>query len=77
MESLAGWCQRFSPLVGIEPSTVPSSLLLDITGLAHWFGGEAALAEQIVRDFAGRSLAVRLAIADTIGAAWAAAQLLE
>jgi protein ImuB len=73
LESLAAWCQRFSPLVGIEAADRPASLLLDITGLDHLFGGEAVLAEQIGRDFAARGLNVRLAAADTIGAAWAVA----
>ena len=58
LESLAAWCQRFSPLVGIEPDREPASLLLDITGLAHLFGGEAALAEQVLGDFAARGLRV-------------------
>ncbi len=71
MESLAAWCQRFSPLVGIERTVEPASLLLDITGLAHLFGGEAALAEQVLGDFAARGLRVQLAVADTLGAAWA------
>ena len=71
LESWAAWCHRFSPLVGIEPTAEPASLLLDISGLAHLFGGEAALAEQVVGDFAARGLSVRLALADTLGAAWA------
>jgi protein ImuB len=48
---------------------------LDITGLEHLFGGEAALAERIVEEFAvQRGLTVRVAIADTLGAAWAVAR---
>ena len=70
---LAQWCQRFSPVVGLEHSTTPDSLLLDVTGVAHLFGGEAPLAQQIVRDFARRRLDVRLAVADTLAAAWAVA----
>ena len=66
-------CQRFSPLVGVEP-TDNESILLDITGLAHLFGGEAALCEAIVSDFGRLGLAARVAVADTIGAAWAAAR---
>lgn len=69
----AAHCERFSPTVGVESSADPESLLLDITGLAHLFGGEAALAQQIVDDFARRGLSVRVAIADTLGAAWAVA----
>ena len=70
---IAERCRRFSPIVGWEP-TDSESLLLDITGLAHLFGGEAALAEAIVRELAPLGLAVRVAVADTIGAAWAAAK---
>jgi protein ImuB len=71
--------EQFSPIVGIEPTEAacgfiaPESLLLDITGLAHLFGGEAALAAEIFRDFTRLGLNVRVGIADTIGAAWAAA----
>jgi nucleotidyltransferase/DNA polymerase involved in DNA repair len=74
LEELTAWCQRFSPIVGIEDSPSPESLLLDVTGLEHLFGGEAALAEKMVRDFADRGLVVRVAIADTLGAAWAVAR---
>ena len=63
---------RFSPILGLEP-TDPQSLLLDITGLAHLFGGESGLAGEIVRDFVRLRLNIHLAVADTIGAAWAAA----
>ena len=42
-----------------------------LPGLAHLFGGEAALVRQIAADFAGRGLAARMAVADTPAAAWA------
>ncbi len=71
---LAAWCQRFSPTVGVEDGSAPESLFLDITGLDHLFGGEAALAGKVARDFAQRGFVVRIAIADTLGAAWAAAR---
>ena len=73
LKELAEWCRRFSPLVGLEDAAAPDCLLLDTTGLAHLFGGEAALAAKIIHDFAHRGLAVRVAIADTVGAAWAIA----
>jgi len=73
LEALAESCGRFSPIVGIEESANPDCLLLDITGLAHLFGGEASLAQQVFDDFARRGLTVRIAIAETIGAAWAVA----
>ncbi len=73
LRSLAHACRRYSPLAGIEPGERPESLLLEIGGSAHLFGGEEALAEQIQRDFQTRHLASQLAIADGIGAAWALA----
>jgi len=73
LEKLAVWCGRFSPLVGVERAAAPDSLLLDVTGLAHLFGGEALLADRIVRRFAERRLRAGVAVADTLGAAWAIA----
>jgi protein ImuB len=71
--ALAWWCRRFSPHVGLEETEFPDSLLLDITGCAHLFGGERGLARQVVRDLQGKGFVVRVAIADTLGAAWAVA----
>ncbi len=39
--AIADWCDRYTPLVGLDP---PDGLLLDITGCAHLFGGEEAIA---------------------------------
>jgi len=74
LEKLAERCERFSPTVGVEPGERPEGLLLDIGRVAELFGGEADLAAQLAGDFARRGLAVRLGVADTIGAAWAAAR---
>jgi protein ImuB len=68
---IAECCGCFSPLVGFEP-TDPQSVLLDVTGLTHLFGGEAAMVEAIVHDLATLGFTGRAAVADTIGAAWAA-----
>ena len=40
LNAIADWCDRFTPLVALD---APHGLLLDITGCAHLFGGEAAL----------------------------------
>ena len=40
LERIAEWCDRFSPFVAADP---PDGLILDITGAAHLFGGEAAM----------------------------------
>jgi protein ImuB len=68
-------CGRFSPIVAFEPTD--GSVLLDLTGLAHLFGGEAAMLEAVVRDLAALGLTGRAAVADTIGAAWAASHYCE
>lgn len=81
LEELAGWCEMFSPVVGLEgggraeksAETRPESLLLDVTGLAPLVDGEPALVERIARAFAQRGLYARAALADTVGAAWALA----
>src|SRR5262249_22583591 len=62
----------YSPLVGLEQSDEPSALFFDLTGCSHLFGGEEQMAAQIARDFEHVGYFVRVAVADTIGAAWAA-----
>lgn len=73
LESLAAECRQFSPLVGLEDAAAPDCLFLDITGLEHLFGGEASLAQSVLSQCSRRSLWARIAIADTLGAAWAVA----
>src|SRR6266404_7528910 len=36
LNDIADWCDRFTPLVALDP---PHGLFLDITGCAHLFGG--------------------------------------
>jgi protein ImuB len=71
LEAIADWCDRYTPLVGLHP---PDGLILDISGCAHLFGGEAALAGDLVRRLAARGIAARAAVADTVGCAWAVAR---
>lgn len=73
LEVLARGCLQFSPVVGIEECSAPESLFVDIGGLEHLFGSEAALARTIQQHFAQQHLRTRLAVADTLGAAWACA----
>lgn len=68
--ALAAWCEQFSPTVGIES---PDNLCFEVTGLDQLFGSEHLLAQQVLKAFARRGLVVRLAIADTVGGAWALA----
>jgi protein ImuB len=52
----------------------PDCLFLDITGIGILFGGEESLAREAIADLARLGYDARGAIADTIGAAWAAAR---
>jgi protein ImuB len=65
------WAGKFTPWIAIHP---PASLMMDISGCAHLFGGEAALAELITDDCERLRLSVQIGIADTVGAAWALAR---
>jgi protein ImuB len=71
LEAIADWCDRWTPLIGLDP---PDGLTLDITGCAHLFGGEAAFCGAIVQRLELQGLAARAAIADTVGCAWAVAR---
>lgn len=71
LRALALWCQRYSPLTRADSS---DGVTLDITGCAHLFGGESALAEQLMTRLRKYRLTARLAITPTIGASWAAAR---
>jgi protein ImuB len=71
LEAVADWCDRYTPLVALD---APAGLMLDISGCAHLFGGETALARDIVRRLAAQGLHARVAIASTPGCAWALAR---
>ncbi|MCX7311429.1 MAG: DNA polymerase Y family protein [Alphaproteobacteria bacterium] len=71
LETVADWCDRYTPLVGLD---APDGLLLDVTGCAHLFGGEAALLRDLVARLVQQGLRARAAVADTVGAAWAVAR---
>ena len=68
---LAHWTGRWSPLVEVDGA---DGLRLDVTGVAHLFGGEDGLVEDVERRFAAAGLTARVAIAPTAAAAWALAR---
>jgi protein ImuB len=70
LTALVDWCVRFSPAVAADR---PDGLFLDISGVAHLWGGEAELMADFRNRLAGNGLPFRLAVADTPGAAWALA----
>ncbi len=65
---LADWCGRYTPWSAVDGD---DGLLLDITGCAHLFGGEAALVGDLVGRLASAGITARAAVADTPAAAWA------
>ena len=68
---LALWCLWCAPLVAPDP---PDGVWIDVAGSAHLFGGEAALLKRLAARLRGGGCAVRFAVADTPGAAWAVAR---
>src|SRR5215208_7531511 len=76
LEAIADWCDRYTPLVGLDPKDLfdGAGLMFDIAGCAHLFGGEMALCRDIVQRLAAQGLRARVAVADTVGCAWAVAR---
>jgi protein ImuB len=70
LEQLSLWAQRWGPWSAID---APDGVLVDVSGVAHLFGGEVRLLADVEAAFRQRRLAVRAAIAPTAGAAWALA----
>jgi protein ImuB len=62
LDDIADWCDRFTPLVALDP---PYGLFLDITGCAHLFGGERALLQIVCGALTRRGFAVSAGIAST------------
>jgi protein ImuB len=76
---LADWCTRYTPWTAVESADEGNGagLWLDVTGCAHLFGGEAALLGDLLARLSRFGHAARAAIADTPGAAWAAARFID
>lgn len=70
LDHVAAYCERFTPIVAIDP---PDGLFLDVSGCAHLFGGEAPLLETVQAGLRKRGLTARAALAPYPGAAWALA----
>ncbi|GGJ31986.1 protein ImuB [Neoroseomonas lacus] len=66
LERLALWALRFTPLVGLEGD---DGLVLDITGVEHLFGGEAAMRSEVLGRLARMGLSAIGAVAGAAGVA--------
>lgn len=70
LRGLGEWCVRYSPIVAIDDFGM-DGLLLDVSGCAHLWGGEREYLKEIISRLKSKGYTVRVAIADTPGAAWA------
>ena len=73
-DRLAEWCSRYSPWTAPDGT---DGVKIEITGSAHLWGGEEALAADLMARLDRRRVTGRIAIADTLGAAWATARFAE
>lgn len=71
LESLADWCDRYTPLVALDGT---DGLFLDITGCTHLFGGERTLLDDLLSRLFHQGFEAQAGLASTPGAAWAAAR---
>jgi protein ImuB len=74
LRRLAEWCGRYSPWTAPDGA---DGVKIEITGCAHLWGGEEGLAADLTVRLARQGIAGRLAVADTLGAAWAYARFAE
>lgn len=81
--ALAERLMEFSPLVGVEALETqpwcgrslpePQAILMDITGLANWYGDETALANTLQHWLSRHGYFGCIGIGNTVGQAWALA----
>ncbi len=71
---LAEWCGRYSPWTAPDGA---DGIKIEITGCAHLWGGEGALAVDLVARLGRQGITAHIAVADTLGAAWAYARFGE
>lgn len=72
----ADWHSNASPIVAVLTHAAPyGDLVLDITGVAHLFGGEQNMLALLTERLRRLGFVVHASIASTIGAAWALAHL--
>ncbi len=83
LDRLADWATRYTPWIAVEALDAENTLggggglWLDVTGCAHLFGGEAAVLGDLLARLSRCGHRARAAIADTPGAAWAAARFVD
>lgn len=71
LNALAHWSIMYTPYAAVD---LPDGLMLDISGCAHLWGGEAAYLKHITDRLGNYGYTAQVAIADTIATAWAVAR---
>ena len=71
LERLCDGCARYTPIAALDP---PQGLMLDISGCAHLWNGEEALAREAVERLERHGMKVRHALAGTAEGAHALAR---
>lgn len=82
LENLADELEAFSPIVGLQALEEAQkkqgqrveAIFLDVTGLAHLFDGEDQLANRLLQHLEQQGYLPRIAVASTVGSAWAFAR---
>ena len=74
LEAIADACERYTPLVALDP---PQGLFLDVTGVAHLFGGEAGMMKIVRQRLARQDFSVRAALAGNADATRALARFAD
>ncbi len=71
LTKLALWAERYGPWRNVDDA---DGLWVDVSGVAHLFGGERALLDDLLARLGGFGFTARAGLADTPGAAWALAR---
>ena len=71
LKRIAGWAGRYGPNRNIDG---PDGLWIEISGVAHLFGSEQALAHDLVERLARAGFTAHIGVAETVGAAHALAR---
>lgn len=71
LEQMALYCERYTPVTALRP---PASLILDIMGCAHIYGGEGGLVRHVEDSFDRAGLSLKWAIASSVDGALALAR---
>jgi protein ImuB len=71
IEALCDWSSRYTPLAALDGR---DGLMLDISGVAHLFGGERALIEDCLARLSSQGISAAAGIAGNPRAAWALAR---